>query len=271
MKKTTLNVLTLALVASSLSPLTAVPAFAQTVTPDTASLTAMQAACDLAKPADQRRVTYVATPYVSNTVSNVIEVSRVTIEDIPGGILLSQTPYVFTAGSEHRNGYSTNIHGDFTSKATYSGGRLVQQITEVVNTTFTYGCSVKKTTNGVTDLAPPGQQVPATLTRQQQSAPTTRTETVSKPDVVVILHAEKVICISPKKNPGIWTNQNGYTGACGSALYNAVALGGPVPSNSVPGVERLLPNAPDQQTALPEDQSYYPQLPGDPDGDLEVL
>lgn len=253
----------LALIAQAL--ILSAPAYADTVTPDTASQTAMQSACDTAKPRNTPGVTYSATPYVTNTVTTVVELSRVTIEDIPGGILLSQSPYTFTRGSEHRNGYSTNIHGDYTSTAVYSGGRLVQQITEVSNTVFTYGCHVYLTNGGQTNLAPPGRQVAPVLTRNQQSAQTTRTETVSKPDVTVVLHAEKVICISPKKNPGIWTNQNGYTGACGSALYNAVALGGPVPSNSVPGVQRLLPNAPDQQTALPEDQTYYPPFPDEPE------
>ena len=241
------------------------PAFADTVTPDTASQTALQGASDIAKPRNTPGVTYTAEPYVTNTVTTFVELSRVTIEDIPGGILLSQSPYTFTSGSEHRNGYSTNIHGDYSSTAVYSGGRLVQEITELSNTVFTYGCNVYLTNGGQTNLAPPGRQVAPVLTRNQQSAPTTRTETVSKPDVTVVLHAEKVICISPKKNPGTWTNQNGYTGVCGSALYNAVALGGPVPSNSVPGVERLLPNAPDQQTALPEDQTYYPPFPDEPE------
>lgn len=54
--------------------------------------------------------------------------------------------------------------------------------------------------------------------------------------------AEKVvICISPKKLPGIWTNQNGYTGtSCTTAYYNTAPWnGGSQTSNgtyiSVPG------------------------------------
>lgn len=265
MKNSIFSTVAFALSATALTPMMVTPAYAQAVTPDAASAAAMQSACDAAKPANTRGVTYTATPEITNTVSTVVETSRVTIENIPGGILLSQTPFTFTTGSEHRNGYSANIHGDFTSLATFSGGRLVQEVTEVTNTTFTFGCMVLKTTNGITNLAPPGQQVPAILTRNQTSAATVRTETVSNPDVVVTLNAEKVICISPKKNPGVWTNQNGYTGTCNTALYLAVALGGPVPSNSVPGVTQLLPNAPDQTTPLPEDQLYHPQLPNDPE------
>lgn len=262
----TMKILALvALCGSSMTTLAVAPAYAQTVSPDATSQAAMQTACDAAKPNDTRGVIYTATPNIATTVSTLVEISRVTVEDIPGGLLLSQTPFVFTNGSEHRNGYSTNVHGDYTSQATYSGGRLVQEVTEVTNTRFTFGCDVFKTTNGITNLAPPGQQVPAILTRNQTSAATTRTETVSAPDVTITLNSEKVICISPKKNPGIWTNQNGYTGVCNKELYLRVALGGPVPSNSVPGVTQLLPNAPDQQTALPEDQLYYPQLPNDPE------
>ena len=264
MKKLSFSTIATALVATSLTPLTVAPAFAATVVPTADTQAAMQASCDLAKPANTNGVTYVATPDITSTVTTV-NISRVTIENIPGGILLSQTPYTFTTGSEHRNGYSTNIHGNFTSEATYTGGKLVQEVTEVTNTTFTFGCKVEKTTRGQTNLAPPGQQVPADLTKNQIDATVIRREEVSAPDKVVTLHAEKVICISPKKNPGIWTNQNGYAGTCSAALYNSVALGGPVPSNSVPGVSQLLPNAPDQQTALPEDQLYYPQLPNDPE------
>ncbi len=265
MKKLSLSTIATALVATSLSPLTVAPAFAATVTPTADTQAAMQSSCDASKPADTNGVTYVATPDITNTVTETIETNRVTIEDIPSGILLGQTPFAFTTGSEHRNGYSANIHGDFTSEATYSGGKLVQEVTEVTNTTFTFGCKVVKTTRGQTNLAPPGQQVPATLTKTQIDATITRREEVSAPNVTVTLHAEKVICISPKKNPGTWTNQNGYSGTCSTALYNAVALGGPVPSNSVPGVSQLLPSAPDHQTALPEDQLYYPQLPNDPE------
>lgn len=264
MKKLTFSTIAGALAASSLTSLAVPPALAQTVTPNATTQTAMQAACDAAKPANTPGTTYTATPDVTNTVTQTVETGRVTIQNILGGTLLNQTPFTFTTGSEHRNGYSTNIHGDFTSEATYSGGKLVQEVTEVTNTTFTFGCHVVKTTNGNT-TTPPGQQVPATLIKQQAGEPTTRTEEVSAPDTVVTLNAEKVICISPKKNPGTWTNQNGYAGTCSSSLYNSVAEGGPVPSNSVPGVSQLLPNAPDHQTALPEDQLYYPQLPNDPE------
>lgn len=238
-------------------------------TPTATTQAAMQSACDAAKPDDQRRVFYTATPYVDSETSETIEVSRITITDIPGGVLLGQTPWTFTNGSEHRNGNSTNVHGRFTSVATYSGGKLVQEVTSQEVTTFTYGCNVKKTTNGVTDLAPPGQQVPAELTAVQSGDPVITTEEVSKPDTYVTLNDQRVICISPGSRRGTWTNQNGYTGTCNSALYLAVALGGPIPSNSVPGVERLLPNAPDQQTALPTGNSYYPKLPNMPEDFLE--
>ncbi|WP_120715905.1 hypothetical protein [Tsuneonella amylolytica] len=244
--------------------LIAAPAMAALPIPNTTTFDAMQVACDAAKPRNTNGVIYTTEPYVAAAVTSTIETARTTIESIPGGILISQTPFEFTTGSEHRNGYSTNVHGNFTSTAVYSGGKLVQEVTETTNTQFTFGCNVLKTTNGVTDLAPPGQQVDPTLIKNEVGTTTTRTETVSAPDVTVTLNDEKVICISPKKNPGTWTSQNGYAGMCDTALYLRVAQGGPVPSNSVPGVSQLLPNAPDHQTGLPEDQLYYPQLPNDP-------
>ena len=269
MTKFTNSVAVFAMATSVFSAVATTPASAAT-TPATTTQTAMQAACDAAKPSNTRGVTYFATPNITNTSTETVETSRRTIEEIPGGILISQTPYVFNAGSEHRNGFSTNIHGLFNSTATYSGGKLVQEITEKQVTTFTFGCHVTKTTGGVTELAPPGQQVDAVLSAVQVDESVTRTEEVSAPDVIVTLTAQRVICISPGTKKGVWTNQNGYTGLCGAALYNAVALGGPIPSNSVPGVTRLLPNAPDQETALPESNLYYPQLPNAPEDFLEV-
>lgn len=55
--------------------------------------------------------------------------------------------------------------------------------------------------------------------------------------------AEKVVvCISPKKLPGIWTNQNGYTGTnCKTAYFNTAPWGGGSQTSngtyiSVPGI-----------------------------------
>ncbi len=257
MTKTKL-VLSTAIIAQALA-FAATPAMAA---PASTTAATMQAACDAGLPGNTTNTIWSAVPYIANTSTTTTETSRVTIENIPGGLLLGQTPYTFTAGSEHRNGYSTNVHGNFTSIATYSGGKLVQQVTDSTVTTYTFGCTVTRNRGGVRNQ-PAGQQVAPTLTASDPAVTSTRLEEVSAPDYTVTLNAEKVICISPKKNPGTWTNQNGYTGTCNSALYLAVAQGGPVPSNSVPGVTQMTPNAPDHQTALPEDQLYYPPLVDD--------
>lgn len=56
------------------------------------------------------------------------------------------------------------------------------------------------------------------------------------------LASKVVICISPKRLPGIWTNQNGYTGTkCNTTYFNSASWGGGSQTSngtyiSVPGV-----------------------------------
>ncbi|WP_423142784.1 hypothetical protein ACOYW6_05395 [Parablastomonas sp. CN1-191] len=56
------------------------------------------------------------------------------------------------------------------------------------------------------------------------------------------LAAKVVVCISPKKLPGIWTQQNGYTGSdCNTTYFNSASWGGGSQTSngtyiSVPGV-----------------------------------
>jgi hypothetical protein len=57
------------------------------------------------------------------------------------------------------------------------------------------------------------------------------------PNTTVVTTGDGVICISPTKNPGTWRNQNGYTGACSTALFYSLAgIPDPIPSNSLPPV-----------------------------------
>lgn len=250
------------------------PLMAET-TPTTTTTATMQAACDAVKPAGSQNasqsVYYTSFPYVDSQSSQTIVVDVITIEEQEGGLLLEQTPFTFTTGSEHRNGNSTNVHGNYTSVATYSGAVLVQDIVEQEETVFTFGCEVYRTiesrNNTRTDLAGEGQQQAPTLSVTQLGEQTTRRVEERQPNTFVTLNDERVICNSPGRRGGVWTNQNGYTGTCSSELYLSVALGGPIPSNSVPGVTRLLPSA--VATTPTPDNLYAPQLPNAPEDFLE--
>ena len=90
----------------------------------------------------------------------------------------------------------------------------------------------------------------------------TRT-TVSAPNYTQSFSEDRVICISPTKNPGVWRNQNGYTGVCSTARYLAVGMGAGTHSNSVPGLTPLRPDAPDHQETLPLDSVFTSPLPWD--------
>ena len=87
---------------------------------------------------------FTATPIsLDATVVVSFEISRTTITNIPGGQELSRTPFVFTTGSEHKNGQSPNVFGDFTSNVTFSGGLNVQEVVTADRTTVTFGCRSK--------------------------------------------------------------------------------------------------------------------------------
>ena len=212
----------------------------------------MQAACDALKPA----ANWTATPNnVGSTSQTNVELSRVTTSNIPGGTLLSQTPFVFEAASEHRNGGSPNIFGTWKSIATYSGGELVQHVVLGTVTSYTYGCAMMN--NG--GNYPPAQQVPAALTLTDTVVTSEYDDIVAAPNTTQTVYDDRVICISPTKNPGVWRQQNGYTGVCSTAVF--LTLGGGVHSNSVPDLVPLRPNAPDNQFVSPPNNDQYPLPP----------
>lgn len=191
------------------------------------------------------------------TSTTGVELSRVTVANILGGTELSRTPETFSAASEHRNGSSPNIFGDWETVVTYSGGFLDQLVTVGTASTTTFGC--RMTNNGSNFPGP--QQIPVG-SLQFSSSETTGTfhDIVSAPNYTETLYVEKVICNSPstsskKTAANGWANQNGYGGTCSTAVY--LTLGGGTHSNSVPGLTPLRPNAPDATFVSDPDVDTY--------------
>lgn len=251
MKKIALGAVAFAMATTSLTPATAAPISLASLPAD--QQTALRATCTAAQNGQ-----FIGTPKDLDATTIVgFEKSRVEIENIPSGVELSRTPFVFTTGSEHKNGQSPNVFGRFTSEVTYSGGLNIVEITTVDRTTVTFGCAMSKD-NGLT--FPKGQQIAndGSLFASYDTNERKVRDTVSAPDFVVTLTEGRVICNSPTKNPGVWRNQNGYAGLCNTTLYNTVNPGG-THSNSVPGLAPLRPNT-DHFQDLPLDSLYAPQI-----------
>lgn len=243
MKKLLFTSAVLAMAGTVMTPVAASAAPIAFSSIPSAQQTAMQNTCSSALNGNSN---FVATPAdLDASVTTGVETSRVTVQNIPGGTVLGQTPFTLEAASEHRNGSSPNIFGFFNSTVTYSGGLLVQDVTTVDRYNVTFGCLVTKP-NG--EVAPRGRQIPndGTLFVNYDLNAATTQDTVSAPDYTEVVSDERVICISPTKNPGTWRQQNGYTGTCSTAVY--LSLGGATRSNSVPGLTPLRPNAPDHST-----------------------
>jgi len=264
MKKFALSAAAIALATTSFTP-----AFAATIAFNSlppAQQTLVQNTCNGFIPGMSH---FIAVPSDLNDAVTVgFEVSRVTTESIPGGTLISQTPYVFTTGSEHRNGQSPNIFGFFTSVATYSGGKLVQQVTKADRHHVTFGCGIFKEP-GI--LAPPGLQVPnnGILFVNYDTNVVTTTETKSEPNTTQTLTADQVICISPSttskgtKADG-WRGQNGYpTARCTTIFYLSLGDNPGTHSNSVPNLVPLRPDTPDHNEPLALDSLFSSPLPWD--------
>lgn len=179
---------------------------------------------------------------VAPTIDSVIvgaeyEQSRTTTASTPGGVLIGTTPAQFIPGTEGRNGGSPNIHGEFKSTATYSGGSLSQTVVYAQDTTTNFGCSVTKTNTRNGNVSMPGG---LQVTGLSLVATATRTvyETASAPNVTTDYFTAGVICNSPGTNRGVWRRQNGYTGTCSTERY--LSLGAAfVHTNSVPGLEPI--------------------------------
>lgn len=220
-----------ALCVSALTPVAFPTAAMAAILPPIDELNAICSATTVVNPAANSTFrAELNTATIVTTPGPVYELSRVTITNIPGGQLLSQVGPTYV-GPQGRNGQSPNIFGTFETVSTYSGGLLVQEVTTAQDTTFTYGCRVFKTQNG--NLTEPrGLQVEGlTLTRTENLG--SATETVSAPDVLRTELSEKVTCNSPLRNPGVWRQQNGYTGVCSTELFMTLSQI-EIHSNSLP-------------------------------------
>jgi len=233
--KTKLLVAT-ALVVSSFTPAMITPAFA--ITPEAQA--ALQQVCDdLLRPNDPNSEFQTEPTGVSEVTGPefVSDVDTVVIS--PGGVLISQTS-VYQPGSQHRHGGSPNIFGAFTVTSVYSGA-VTETTTEYSQTTtYTFGCFVYKIVGQDREIAPPGLQTPVGLTEEETVVTRTETTTDTQGTSTVVTTGDGVICISPsttstKGNPGVWRQQNGYTGECSTALFYSLAgIPDPIPSNSLP-------------------------------------
>jgi len=230
------------------------PAAANSLSPQTR----MQNTCTAAKPADTDQHTYAAFVVGGIPVTQAdLEISRVTVTNIPGGTLLSQTPFVHT-GATGLHGGSPNIHGTFESTATYSGGLLVQDVVTVNRETYTYGCRIARTnkTNNNTN-EPTNLQIAPTLTFTVDTNRRETQDTVSAPDVIETVQESRVVCNSPGRKGGVWTGQNGYTNAaCVTLAGNTNFLH--VRSNSLPG--GFVSGKPDHTLSAPADADFVSPL-----------
>lgn len=221
-----------AMCATALSPVFAVPAFAVIPTP-TAELQNFCAQTDIVNP--DPASDYAATLNTASIMSSVgteFVSGRDVIEDIPGGEIVGVVGPNFT-GKLGRHGGSPNIFGEFKTVTEYSGGSYIADVEYSQTTTFTFGCTVSKKNKGNGNVTiPPGLQVTG---QTYLVTVVTRTEHVeiSRPNTFETTLDDAVVCNSPTKNPGKWRQQNSYTGPCSTELFNTLP-GMPIHSNSQP-------------------------------------
>ena len=229
--KTKLLVAT-ALVATSLSPAFVTPAFA--ITPE-AQADLQDYCTDALQPNDPNSEFQTEPVGVTESVGAEFLQSSQVISSTPGGVLISQSTVFDGNGSRHRHGGSPNIFGGFTTTSVYTGGSSETLNTYAQTTTYTFGCRVFKTVGNGNEIEPDGLQIPYGVQIQDTQVTRTDTVTVNNPNVTQVTNDDRVICISPTKNPGTWRNQNGYTGECSTALFYSLAgIPEPIPSNSLP-------------------------------------
>jgi hypothetical protein len=230
--KTKLLVAT-ALVITSFSPAFITPAVAA-VSPEVQA--ELQTFCeDALRPNDPNSQFQTEPTGVTEATGAEFLQSSVVLSSTPGGVLLSQSSVFDGNGSRHRHGGSPNIFGGFTVTSVYSGGSSETLNTYAQTTTYTFGCRVFKEVGNGDEHEPNGLQIPYGLTVQDTQVTRTETVTVNNPNVTQVTHDDRVICISPTRNPGTWRNQNGYTGECSTSLFYSLAgIPEPIPSNSLP-------------------------------------
>ena len=260
-----------ALVSTTLTGLTATPALAQNAT----SLATMQAVCDATRTADNNTWAYTARVLVGTSSSEVVEISRVTTSEIlPATEPVLGAP-VFEANSETIRGASPNIHGMFKSTATWDGGSVTQLVTTATDTTFPYGCEVKKTrktgTNAGSFTFPPELQTAiGAFSLTERGPESSSPETVEGDDITTDSFSDAVVCLQPVKGT-VWRNRNDYPGTCSAELYNKLAAESEkvLRVNSTPGRSKVFPNKPDHRQ--PEPANHANPIPlHDPEGAEEA-
>jgi hypothetical protein len=201
------------------------PAMASVPEPTSTALTAMQSACDLAKPADQQVTTGSdRNPVVENisytaNVVNVVGTALAPRVETADPVFLragSSTPLsvgspVYESGSEVRRGGSPNIHGDFVATAIYEGAVYTQLTTTYDRTSFAFTCSFNKITPGTTIVGWKTADSASPHVEEAAVGKETNPE-IRGPNVEGKFYSDGVICISPGDKRGTWRVQNGYTG-----------------------------------------------------------
>lgn len=247
-----------ALVSTTLTGLTATPALAQS----SASLSTMQTVCNASiGTADNNNWAYTARVLPGSSSSAVVEVSRVTTAEVlPATVPVLGSP-VFESGSETIRGGSPNIHGTFKSTATFDGGSVTQLVTTATDTTFPYGCEVKKTRKtapnaGSFSFPVEMQTAIGFYSLTERGASSSQSVTVEGDDITTDSFSDAVVCLQPVKGT-VWRVRNEYTGSCSAELYTRLAAESEkvLRQNSVPGLSKVFPNKPDHQQAEPVNNS----------------
>jgi hypothetical protein len=212
------------------------PAAAQSA----AGLASMQTACNNALPTNgnaQNQITYAArvTDIVPSTLAPTIVTGALTQLTPPATTPTSTTPPTFIPGTEARRGGSPNIHGEFVATATYAGGTFSQDITTTPRTSYSFNCTIDKTTGGTRVKFESGWKVEAASEPLIESGtPVVSTRTINGDPVIEPFYSDGVICNSPGRRGGIWTSQNGYGGNCATLAASGTISFANVRSNSLP-------------------------------------
>lgn len=142
-----------------------------------------------------------------------------------------------TFENEHVNGKSPNIFADsYYTTNTYPQTQVTYQVDVVDVFKKTYDCKVYKVLKNGSQVVPPDQQryglETGTWNVEDHYTETALLEDDFVEDVRVLAQEGGVVCTSPGRNGGTWTQQNGYTGDCSLEAY--VAAGGDPDNVSLP-------------------------------------
>jgi hypothetical protein len=146
--------------------------------------------------------------------------------NIPGGVPVGLPAVQFT-GPIRVNGGSPNIHGDFSITQELTGGQSDIIYTYETVTVYHADCVVRNKNGNPTGEGEDGLSAERSASRQDEVI-------VNNPNTFQVTTEQRVVCISPSKNPGTWRNQNGYTGTCSRAVYDGLVNNVTPPTNSLP-------------------------------------